>query len=213
MRPGAVAAVALGALVAAGGVYLLIAVRETGTVASGPGPQPRSEPQPQPKPQPEPRSQPGPGPRPPPLPLPPPSRPSPESSAPVLLVPVDAAPPPVPEPITTPSGLQYADVRVGTGPVPTPGQMCLVHFTGWLWINGAKGEQIESSRERNQPMRFACGSGQVIKGWDEGVSSMHVGGLRNLTIPANLAYGDGGGGPKIPAGSTLYFEVELVGVE
>ncbi|MBL8625088.1 MAG: FKBP-type peptidyl-prolyl cis-trans isomerase [Myxococcales bacterium] len=115
--------------------------------------------------------------------------------------------------ITTASGLQYEDVVVGTGASPTKGKTCVVHYTGWLWVDGAKGAQVDSSRERGQPLRFACDGGQVIKGMDEGLGTMRVGGQRTLTIPAGLGYGDHGAGATIPGGATLRFELELVGVE
>lgn len=114
--------------------------------------------------------------------------------------------------ITTASGLQYEDVVVGTGATPAQGKTCVVHYTGWLWVDGAKGAQVDSSRER-EPLRFACDGGQVIKGMDEGLGSMRVGGQRTLIIPASLGYGDHGARGAIPGGATLRFEVELVGVE
>lgn len=110
--------------------------------------------------------------------------------------------------VTTPSGLKYHDTVVGNGPAPRQGQNVSVHYTGWL-TNGTK---FDSSRDRGQPFQFALGKGQVIKGWDEGVASMKVGGRRKLTIPSNLAYGDRGFPPVIPGGSTLVFDVELLGV-
>ena len=120
------------------------------------------------------------------------------------------APPPPPM-ITTASGLQYEDTVVGTGATPTKGKTCVVHYTGWLWVDGAKGAQVDNSRER-EPLRFGCDGGHVIKGLDEGLGSMRVGGQRTLIIPAGLGYGDRARDP-IPGGSTLRFEVELVGVE
>ncbi len=114
---------------------------------------------------------------------------------------------------TTPSGLSYEDTVVGTGPSPTRGQTCVMHYTGWLWVNGAKGAKFDSSLDRGQPFEFPLGMGRVIKGWDEGVASMRVGGKRTLLIPAQLGYGDrGAGGGKIPPGATLLFEVELLRV-
>ena len=85
-----------------------------------------------------------------------------------------------------------------------------MHYTGWLWINGAKGEKFDSSLDRGQPFQFPLGMGRVIKGWDEGVASMNVGSKRTLLIPAALGYGDRGAGGKIPPGATLLFEVELL---
>lgn len=110
----------------------------------------------------------------------------------------------------TPSGLEYEDLVVGQGAQPKTGQMVSVHYTGWL----TNGKKFDSSVDRGKPFEFKLGAGQVIKGWDEGVASMNIGGKRRLTIPANLAYGnrDVGGG-LIPANSTLVFEVELLGTK
>jgi peptidylprolyl isomerase len=113
---------------------------------------------------------------------------------------------------TTPSGLQYEDTVVGTGASPAKGQTCSMHYTGWLWVNGAKGAKFDSSLDRGRPFEFPLGMGRVIKGWDEGVASMKIGGKRTLIIPANLGYGDRGAGGAIPPGATLLFEVELLGV-
>jgi peptidylprolyl isomerase len=114
---------------------------------------------------------------------------------------------------TTPSGLSYEDTVVGTGPSPARGQTCVMHYTGWLWVNGAKGAKFDSSLDRGQPFEFPLGMGRVIKGWDEGVATMRVGGKRTLLIPAQLGYGDrGAAGGKIPPGATLLFEVELLRV-
>jgi peptidylprolyl isomerase len=110
---------------------------------------------------------------------------------------------------TTPSGLQYEDLVVGTGVQPQNGQTVLVHYTGWL-TNGTK---FDSSLDRGQPFDFSLGRGQVIKGWDEGVATMKVGGKRKLVIPANLAYGSRGAGGVIPPDSTLIFEVQLLGIK
>jgi peptidylprolyl isomerase len=110
--------------------------------------------------------------------------------------------------ITTSSGLRYVDVNVGTGPSPKPGQSCTVHYTGTL----ENGRKFDSSRDRNEPFTFVIGQGQVIKGWDEGVSTMKVGGRRTLTIPAALGYGARGAGGVIPPNATLIFDVELLGV-
>jgi peptidylprolyl isomerase len=112
----------------------------------------------------------------------------------------------------TGSGLQYEDTVVGTGAQPRSGQMCSMHYTGWLWVNGAKGAKFDSSHDRREPFDFTIGQGQVIKGWDEGVASMQVGGKRTLLIPPALGYGARGYPPVIPANSTLLFEVELLGV-
>ncbi|HET9624053.1 MAG TPA: FKBP-type peptidyl-prolyl cis-trans isomerase [Kofleriaceae bacterium] len=112
----------------------------------------------------------------------------------------------------TPSGLQYEDTVEGTGATPTKGQTCVMHYTGWLWTNGAKGKKFDSSVDRGQPFEFPIGAGRVIRGWDEGVATMKVGGKRTLLIPAKLGYGDRGAGGVIPPGATLLFEVELLGL-
>jgi len=113
----------------------------------------------------------------------------------------------------TPSGLQYEDVKVGTGESPKKGQTVSVHYTGWLWENGAKGKKFDSSVDRGQPITFPVGTGRVIKGWDEGLMTMKVGGKRILLIPADLAYGSSGRPPVIPPNATLMFEVELIEVK
>jgi peptidylprolyl isomerase len=112
----------------------------------------------------------------------------------------------------TASGLQYEDTQVGTGASPQKGQTCKMHYTGWLWENGAKGKKFDSSHDRGQPFAFPLGMGRVIKGWDEGVASMKVGGRRTLLIPPGLGYGDRGAAGVIPGGATLLFEVELLGI-
>jgi len=112
------------------------------------------------------------------------------------------------EEIVTSSGLQYIDQVVGTGEVAKAGQTVSVHYTGWL-ENGTK---FDSSVDRGQPFSFPLGAGRVIKGWDEGVQGMKVGGKRRLTIPANLGYGPRGAGGVIPPNATLVFDVELLGV-
>jgi|SRR5215468_11110156 len=111
------------------------------------------------------------------------------------------------------TGLKYQDVKVGTGAQPKTGQTAVVHYTGWLWENDAKGKKFDSSVDRNQPFKFPLGQGRVIKGWDEGVASMKVGGKRMLLIPPQLAYGPRGAGGVIPPNATLLFEVELLGIE
>jgi FKBP-type peptidyl-prolyl cis-trans isomerase len=109
--------------------------------------------------------------------------------------------------ITTPSGLQYADIQVGTGAEATAGKQVSVHYTGWL----QNGTEFDSSRGRGEPIQLTLGSGQVIPGWEEGLTGMKVGGQRQLIIPPNLAYGDqGAGGGVIPPNATLIFDVELV---
>jgi peptidylprolyl isomerase len=112
----------------------------------------------------------------------------------------------------TQSGLSYEDTQVGTGASPQKGQTCVMHYTGWLWVNGAKGAKFDSSVDRGRPFEFPLGMGRVIKGWDEGVASMQIGGKRTLLIPPALGYGDRGAGGVIPGGATLLFEVELLGV-
>jgi peptidylprolyl isomerase len=113
----------------------------------------------------------------------------------------------------TPSGLQYEDTVVGNGASPRTGQTCVMHYTGWLWENEAKGRKFDSSVDRGQPFEFQIGRGMVIKGWDEGVATMKVGGTRTLLIPAALGYGSRGAGGVIPPNATLVFDVELLGVK
>ena len=113
------------------------------------------------------------------------------------------------QPLTkTASGLGYLDLVEGTGPQPKPGESVRVHYTGWL----ENGKKFDSSHDRREPLVFPIGRGHVIKGWDEGVGSMKVGGKRKLVIPASLAYGNQGAGGLIPPGATLIFEVELLGI-
>lgn len=112
------------------------------------------------------------------------------------------------EPITTASGLTYEDIEPGTGAAALSGQKAKVHYTGWL----KNGEKFDSSKDRNDPFEFTLGAGQVIKGWDEGVTGMRVGGKRKLTIPPSLGYGARGAGGVIPPNADLIFEVELLGV-
>ncbi|MEP0827877.1 MAG: FKBP-type peptidyl-prolyl cis-trans isomerase [bacterium] len=112
--------------------------------------------------------------------------------------------------IATETGLKYVDLKVGTGASPKKGDKVSVHYTGWL----LDGKKFDSSVDRGQPFEFNIGTGQVIKGWDEGVMSMKVGGKRKLIIPPDLAYGQRAvGGGLIPANSTLIFEVELLGIK
>jgi peptidylprolyl isomerase len=111
---------------------------------------------------------------------------------------------------TTPSGLQYEDTLPGSGASPQRGQTCVMHYTGWLWENGAKGDKFDSSLDRGKPFSFKIGLGQVIAGWDEGVGSMQTGGKRTLLIPPDLGYGARGAGGVIPPNATLLFEVELL---
>jgi peptidylprolyl isomerase len=115
--------------------------------------------------------------------------------------------------IETNSGLKYEDTMVGTGTSPSRGQTCVMHYTGWLWQNDAKGNKFDSSVDRGRPFSFQIGVGMVIKGWDEGVSTMQIGGKRTLLIPAELGYGARGAGGVIPPNATLLFEVELLEVK
>jgi FKBP-type peptidyl-prolyl cis-trans isomerase FkpA len=112
---------------------------------------------------------------------------------------------------TTASGLQYHDSTPGTGAEARAGQHVSVHYTGWLYTNGVKGAKFDSSKDRNDPFQFPLGAGHVIRGWDEGVQGMKVGGTRVLVIPAELGYGARGAGGVIPPNATLMFEVELLG--
>jgi FKBP-type peptidyl-prolyl cis-trans isomerase len=118
-----------------------------------------------------------------------------------------------PETTLTASGLKYIDTKPGTGASPKIGQTVTVHYTGWLYVNGAKGKKFDSSRDRGEPFGFPLGMGQVIKGWDEGVESMKVGGKRTLIIPPELGYGARGAGGAIPPNAWLIFDVELLGAK
>lgn len=115
--------------------------------------------------------------------------------------------------VTTPSGLQITDTKVGTGATPKTGQTCVMHYTGWLYENGAKGKKFDSSLDRGEPFEFTIGTRQVIGGWDEGVATMKVGGKRTLIIPPALGYGARGAGGVIPPNATLIFDVELLAVK
>jgi len=115
--------------------------------------------------------------------------------------------------ITTPSGLKIIDSKVGAGATPKPGQICVMHYTGWLYEGGAKGKKFDSSLDRGQPFEFPIGRRQVISGWDEGVATMKVGGKRTLIIPPELGYGARGAGGVIPPNATLIFDVELLDVK
>src|SRR5580700_7440045 len=115
--------------------------------------------------------------------------------------------------VTTPSGLRIIEVKPGTGAVPQAGQTVTVNYTGWLYVDGKKGKKFDSSLDRNQPFSFTIGQGQVIKGWDEGVATMRVGGQRTLIIPPDLGYGANGAGGVIPPGATLMFDVDLLSVK
>jgi len=109
----------------------------------------------------------------------------------------------------TADGLEYWDIKVGTGPTAQSGQTVKVHYTGWL----TNGKKFDSSVDHGQPFSFRLGASQVIKGWDEGVAGMKVGGKRQLRIPPELGYGQRGYPPVIPENSTLIFDVELLGVQ
>jgi peptidylprolyl isomerase len=135
----------------------------------------------------------------------------------VELVDIRPGPPPPPEApttveesdyTTTPSGLKYYDLEVGTGAEASSGTTAVVHYTGWL----TDGTMFDSSLTRGEPFPFPVGGGRVIRGWDEGVAGMRVGGTRQLVVPASLGYGDRGAGNVIPPGATLVFEVELLEV-
>ena len=115
--------------------------------------------------------------------------------------------------MTTASGLKIEDTKVGDGASPKTGQTCVMHYTGWLYENGQRGRKFDSSVDRNEPFAFSIGVGQVIKGWDEGVSTMKVGGKRTLIIPPEMGYGARGAGGVIPPNATLIFDVELLGIE
>jgi FKBP-type peptidyl-prolyl cis-trans isomerase FkpA len=113
---------------------------------------------------------------------------------------------------TTPSGLQYEDTVIGSGAEATKGTSVTVHYTGWLYNNDTQGAKFDSSKDRGDPFVFSLGAGMVIKGWDEGVAGMKVGGARTLIIPAALGYGARGAGGVIPPNATLKFDVELLAV-
>jgi peptidylprolyl isomerase len=117
------------------------------------------------------------------------------------------------KPMTTASGLQIIDSKVGTGASPKPGQICVMHYTGWLYENGQKGKKFDSSVDRNEPFEFPIGQRRVIGGWDEGVATMKVGGKRTLVIPPELGYGARGAGGVVPPNATLMFDVELLAVK
>ena len=110
--------------------------------------------------------------------------------------------------ISMPNGLKYVDLKVGDGQLAETGMTAQVHYTGWL----TDGTKFDSSVDRNQPFSFILGAGNVIRGWDEGVKGMRVGGKRKLTIPPDLGYGSAGAGGVIPPNATLVFDVELLGL-
>jgi FKBP-type peptidyl-prolyl cis-trans isomerase len=113
---------------------------------------------------------------------------------------------------TTMSGLKYVDIKAGTGVEAIKGMTVDVHYTGWLYVNGKRGAKFDSSVDKGQPFSFKLGAGAVIKGWDEGVAGMKVGGKRELFVPGNLGYGERGFPGVIPPNATLDFEVELLKV-
>jgi peptidylprolyl isomerase len=113
----------------------------------------------------------------------------------------------------TASGLTIIENKVGSGASPKIGQTAVVHYTGWLYQDGKKGKQFDSSRTRGEPFEFPLGQGKVIPGWDEGVETMKVGGKRTLIVPPQLGYGAAGAGGSIPPNSTLLFDVELLDVK
>ena len=116
---------------------------------------------------------------------------------------------------TTPSGLHYQDTTIGSGATAQSGNKVSVHYTGWLYDAGAaneRGAKFDSSKDRGDPFKFSLGAGSVIRGWDEGVQGMQVGGTRVLRIPPELGYGARGAGGVIPPNATLVFEVELLAV-
>jgi peptidylprolyl isomerase len=112
-----------------------------------------------------------------------------------------------------PSGLEIEDTEIGQGASPSTGEICVMHYTGWLYADGAKGKKFDSSVDRGRPFEFPIGEGRVIKGWDEGVATMKVGGKRTLIIPPELGYGSRGAGGVIPPNATLLFQVELLSIK
>jgi FKBP-type peptidyl-prolyl cis-trans isomerase len=131
----------------------------------------------------------------------------------LLLAPSGASAQTAGKTMTTASGLQIIDNTVGTGATPKPGQICVMHYTGWLYEDGKKGKKFDSSVDRKEPFEFPIGQRKVIAGWDEGVATMKVGGKRTLIIPPALGYGARGAGGVIPPNATLMFDVELLDVK
>lgn len=111
--------------------------------------------------------------------------------------------------VTTPSGLKYIELKVGEGATPEQGQTLSVHYTGWL----TNGRLVDSSKGSGQPFTFVLGQGRVIKGWEEGLATMKVGGSRKLIIPPALAWGERGSGDKVPPGATVIFDVDLLEIK
>jgi FKBP-type peptidyl-prolyl cis-trans isomerase FkpA len=123
---------------------------------------------------------------------------------------------PIPAPTSGVTAMQSMEIKPGNGEAIAPGKIAVVQYTGWLYEATAKdnkGKQFDSSRNGAGPFRFPLGTGQVIKGWDQGVTGMKVGESRRLIIPADLAYGDSGAGGVIPPGATLVFDIDLIGIE
>jgi FKBP-type peptidyl-prolyl cis-trans isomerase len=142
-----------------------------------------------------------------------PPDPGPVEAPPIEAPPIEAPPVVVaPTLVTTASGLQYLDVEVGDGAAPRPGQRVVVHYNAWVDDHGANGKLLDSSRGRAAPLEFSLGGGHVIPGWEEGISTMRVGGQRTLIVPAALVYGDRPANDRIPPGATLRFEIELLDV-
>ena len=119
---------------------------------------------------------------------------------------------PAPAAAILPGGTRSTDSKIGSGDLAEPGRMVVVHYTGWLYVDGMKGKKFDSSRDGDRPFIFTLGLGEVILGWDEGVVGMKVGGTRTLIVPPQAGYGDAGGGDVIPPGATLIFDVELLAV-
>jgi peptidylprolyl isomerase len=130
-----------------------------------------------------------------------------------LATPLAAGPAVAGNEVTSPSGLRIIDSRPGIGPEPQAGQTVTVNYTGWLFVDGHKGRKFDSSLDHGEPFSFTLGQGQVIKGWDEGLATMRVGGKRTLIIPPELGYGARGAGGDIPPNATLIFEIDLLGVQ
>ena len=131
----------------------------------------------------------------------------------VLLLSFAGTAPAASDTVTTSSGLRYQDLALGDGPEAKAGQRVSVHYTGWLDDSGEKGKKFDSSLDRGKPFQFPLGAGRVIRGWDEGVAGMKVGGKRVLMIPSKLGYGSRGAGRAIPPNADLIFDVELLGVQ